>query len=67
MKFFITIIKLSIVFLLWVTSMNYCFDMFINREVNVFIQIGVLGAMAIASYFVTYYGVKQIQKHKLNS
>lgn len=66
MKFFKTFIKLAIVFLLWITSMNYCFDMFINREVNVFIQIGVLGAMAFASYFVAHYGMKQIQKHKLN-
>lgn len=66
MKFFITISKLSIVFLLWITSMNYCFDMFINREVNVFIQIGVLGAMAMASLFVGYFFSKEIQKHKLN-
>ena len=66
MKICISIIKLSIVFLLWITSMNYCFDMFINREVNVFIQIGVLGAMGFASYFVAHFIVKQIQKHKLN-
>ena len=66
MKFFITIIKLSIVFLLWITSMNYCFDMFINREVNVFIQIGVLGAMGLASMFVGYLFKTEIQKHKLN-
>ena len=57
-----TIIKLSVVFLLWIISMNYCFDTFINREVNVFIQIGVLGAMGLASYFVAHYIGKQIQK-----
>ena len=64
MKFFKTYIKLLIAFMLWITSMNYCFDTFINREVNVFLQIGVLGAMAFASYFVSAYIIKQIQKHK---
>ena len=63
MKFFKTLIKLSIAFLLWITSMNYCFDTFINREVNVFFQIGVLCVMALASYFIAYYIVKQIQKY----
>ena len=64
MKFFKTYIMLLIAFMLWITSMNYCFDAFINREVNVFLQIGVLGAMGLASYFLAYYVVNQIKKHK---
>ena len=62
MKIIKTCIKLSIAFLLWMTVMNYAFDTFINREVNVFLQIGLLGAMAYASYLLAYYTVKQIQK-----
>jgi len=64
MKFFKTYIKLLISFMLLVTSMNYCFDAFINREVNVFLQIGVLGCMGFASYFLTYYAYNQIKNHK---
>jgi uncharacterized membrane-anchored protein len=64
MKFFKTYIKVLIAFMLWISVMNHCFDTFINREVNVFLQIGVLGSMGLASYFLAYYVVNQIKKHR---
>lgn len=62
MKIFKIYIKTGIAFLLWITVMNYAFDTFINREVNAFLQIGLLGAMAYSSYLLAYYIIKQIQK-----
>ena len=64
MEIFKIYIKTGIAFMLWITIMNYAFDTFINREVNVFLQIGILGAMAYSSYFLAYYIIKQIQNYK---
>ena len=64
MEIFKIYIKSGIAFMLWIAIMNYAFDTFINREVNVFLQIGLLGAMAYASYFLAYYIIKQIQNYK---
>ncbi len=63
MKIFKIYIKTGIAFMLWIAIMNYVFDTFINREVNVFLQIGLIGAMAYSSYLLAYFIIKQIHNY----
>jgi|688.fasta_scaffold1925868_2 uncharacterized membrane-anchored protein len=63
MKIFKIYIKTGIAFMLWIAIMNYVFDTFINREVNVFLQIGLLSIMAYSSYLLAYYIIKQIHNY----